>query len=216
MTLAFLEYWPIFLNGARVTVMLSALALALSLIVGSVIALLRMSPIIGFRIFALAYTEIFRSLPTLVILFFSFYGLSYFLNIDISPFVAATIALTLPSSAMMAEVIRASVESVSAGQWLAAKASGMRPFQVYCHIIAPQAVRVMVPPTVGVYILTLKESSMAAVVGYVELMKGGLLVRDTTGDSLGPLLLVAAIYFVINYLISIAGSRVEQRFSIPA
>lgn len=216
MSMDFLAYWPIFLRGAGVTVMLSCLSLGLGLVVGLLVALLRMSRILPLRLLALAYTEFFRSLPTLVVLFFSYYGLAFFLGINISPFAAATIALTLLSSAMMSEVIRAAIESVGAGQWQAARAAGMHPFQVFYYIIAPQAVRVMVAPSVGVYILTLKESSMAAIVGYVELMKGGLLVRDATGDSGGPLLVVAALYFIINYSISVGGQWIEKRFRILA
>jgi His/Glu/Gln/Arg/opine family amino acid ABC transporter permease subunit len=210
----FLTYWPVFMKGAGVTLMLSMLALVLGLLIGLVVALLRLSRSPILSIPGLLYTEIFRSIPTLVVLFFAYFGLSFFMDIEVSPFEAATIALTLLASSLMSEVIRGGIESVPRGQWLAAYASGMSSVQVMRYVIAPQAMRVMMAPTVGVYVATLKESSMASIVGYVELMKGGLLVRDTTGDSLSPLLTVAVIYFVINYCISLVGLALEHRFRI--
>jgi His/Glu/Gln/Arg/opine family amino acid ABC transporter permease subunit len=209
-----LVYWPIFLRGAGVTLMLSLLALLLGFVIGAGVAALRLSGSRILSVIGLVYTEVFRSIPTLVVLFFAYFGLTLFLKIEISPFQAATIALTVLASSLMSEVIRGAIESVPQGQWQAAYASGMGRIQAVRYVIAPQAFRVMMAPTVGVYVGTLKESSMAAIVGYVELMKGGLLVRDATGDNLAPLLSVAAIYFVINYCISLAGLELERRFRV--
>jgi His/Glu/Gln/Arg/opine family amino acid ABC transporter permease subunit len=209
-----IEYWWVFVRGAGVTVGLSALALILGLIVGTLIALMRLSRFWVLQALGFAYVEFFRSIPILVLLFFSFFGLSYFLGIDLSPFVAATISLTLLASSALAEVVRAAIQSVGAGQWQAAYAAGMFPFQVYRYVIVPQAVRVMMGPTVSVYIGTLKDSSYAAVIGYVELMKSGLFVRDVTRDGLTSLLIVSLLYFVINYAISLVGHRVETRFKV--
>jgi polar amino acid transport system permease protein len=214
MTHSAIEYWWVFLRGAGVTVGLSALALALGLIVGTLVALMRLSRLWVVRALGFAYVEFFRSIPILVLLFFSYFGLSYFLGIDISPFSAATVSLTLLASSALAEVVRAAILSVGAGQWQAAYAAGMFPFQVYRLIIVPQAVRVMMGPTVSVYIGTLKDSSYAAVIGYVELMKSGLFVRDVTRDGLTSLLIVSVLYFVINYAISLVGHYVEAKFKV--
>jgi His/Glu/Gln/Arg/opine family amino acid ABC transporter permease subunit len=192
------EYWWVFVRGAGVTVGLSALALVLGLVVGTLIALMRLSRFWILRALGIAYVEFFRSI----------------LGIDLSPFVAATISLTLLASSSLAEVVRAAILSVGAGQWQAAHAAGMFPFQVYRYVIVPQAVRVMMGPTVSVYIGTLKDSSYAAVIGYVELMKSGLFVRDVTRDGLTSLLIVSLLYFVINYAISLVGHRVEMKFKV--
>jgi polar amino acid transport system permease protein len=214
MTNSAIEYWWVFVRGAGVTVGLSALALVLGLIVGTLVALMRLSRFWVVRALGFAYVEFFRSIPILVLLFFSYFGLSYFLSIDISPFLAATLSLTFLASSALAEVVRAAILSVGAGQWQAAYAAGMFPFQVYRYIIVPQAVRVMMGPTISVYIGTLKDSSYAAVIGYVELMKSGLFVRDVTRDGLSSLLIVSVLYFVMNYAISLVGHHIETRYKV--
>ena len=125
-----------------------------------------------------------------------------------------TLALMLSASAMMTEVIRAGIESVPRGQWEASRAAGMTVRQRWQYVVLPQAMRVIVPPSVGVYIMVLKDSSLAAIIGYVELTKAGLLVRDATGENLQVLAIVAILYFIINYSISLVGSILERRFQI--
>jgi polar amino acid transport system permease protein len=161
-----------------------------------------------------AYTELFRSIPILVLLFFVYFGVPFVLDVNLSPFGAATIALMLEASSMMAEVVRAGIQSVGRGQWEAALSSGMKGWQAIRYVIGPQAIRVMLPPSVGVYIATLKDSSLAAIIGYVELTKAGLLIRESTGESFIVLSVVATLYFVINYAISLGGAAMERKFRI--
>jgi len=205
-------YWYVFAKGVAITLWISWLALLLGGLVGFVVGLLRLSKWAALRWLAIGYIEVFRSIPPLVLFFGCFYGLSFALKLDLSPFAAATIALTLTASALMAEVVRAGVESVGRGQWEAALSSGMRYPQVFRYIVWPQAIRVMLPPSIGVYISTLKDSSLASIIGYVELTKSGLLVRETTGISFEVLMIVATLYFIINYSISLVGAALERRF----
>jgi polar amino acid transport system permease protein len=128
--------------------------------------------------------------------------------------VAATLALALHASANMSEVVRAGIESVGRGQWEAALASGMRTRQVMRYIVAPQAVRVILPPSVGVYITVLKESSLASIIGYFELTRTGLAVRETIGGGFEPLLLLGVIYFLMCYGISLCGAALERRYAV--
>lgn len=205
-------FWWVFLTGAATTLWISWLALVLGGIVGFCVGSLRLSRWRILRWLATGYTELFRSIPPLVLFFGSFYGVSYALKLDLTPFAAATIALTATASALMAEVVRAGLESVGRGQWEAALSSGMTRIEAFRYVIGPQAVRVMLPPSVGVYIATLKDSALASVIGYVELTKAGLLIRETTGMSFEVLLIVAIMYFVINYAISLAGAALERRY----
>lgn len=209
-----LQYSGYFLNGALTTIWISWLGLLLGAVIGTLVALMRLSRSWALRTIGLVYVETFRSIPILVLLFFSYYGLALVLKVDLSPFVAATLSLTLSASAMMAEVIRAGIESVPRGQWEASRAAGMTTRQRWQYVILPQAIRVIVPPSVGVYIMVLKDSSLAAIIGYVELAKAGLLVRDATGENLQVLAIVAVLYFIINYSISLVGSALERRFHI--
>ena len=207
------QYVGVFARGAAITIWISWLGLILGGLVGAVIAAARTSRWAVLRVLAVAYTELFRSIPILVLLFFVYFGLPFVLNLNLSPFGAATIALMLEASSMMAEVVRAGIQSVGRGQWEAALSSGMHGSQAMRYVIGPQAIRVMLPPSVGVYIATLKDSSLAAIIGYVELTKTGLLVRESTGDSFFVLLVVATLYFVINYTISLGGVALERKFS---
>jgi polar amino acid transport system permease protein len=207
-------FWYVFLKGAAITLWISWLALILGGVIGFAIGMMRIARWAPLRWFALGYTELFRSVPPLVMFFGCFFGVSFALKTDLSPFTSATIALTAVASSLMAEVVRAGIESVSRGQWEAAYSSGMNYRQVFRYIIWPQAIRVMLPPSVGVYISTLKDSSLASVIGYVELTKSGLLVRETTGSSFEVFFIVATMYFIVNYLISLGGAYLERRFHI--
>jgi His/Glu/Gln/Arg/opine family amino acid ABC transporter permease subunit len=208
------QYGELLLRAAGVTLWISWLGLLLGGLVGAVVGLARTSRWRVLRVFALLYTELFRSIPVLILMFFCYFGLPLLLGLDLSPFAAATLALMFTASSLMAEVVRAGIDSVARGQWEAAFSSGMRYRQVMWHIVGPQAVRVMLPPSVGVYIATLKESSLASIIGYVELTKTALLIRETTGQSLEVLATITLLYFVINYGISLVGGALERKFAI--
>lgn len=208
------QYGELLLRAAGVTLWISWLGLLLGGLVGAVVGLARTSRWRVLRVFALLYTELFRSIPVLILMFFCYFGLPLLLGLDLSPFAAATLALMFTASSLMAEVVRAGIDSVARGQWEAAFSSGMRYRQVMRHIVGPQALRVMLPPSVGVYIATLKESSLASIIGYVELTKTALLIRETTGQSLEVLATITLLYFVINYGISLIGGALERKFAI--
>src|SRR5262249_17520507 len=112
------------------------------------------------------------------------------------------------------EVIRAGIDSVGVGQWEAAKAAGMTYLQMMRHVIGPQAVQVILPPSVGIYIMVLKESSVASIIGYVELTSTGLLIRESVGGGFTILGVVALLYFLLCYSISLAGGALEHRMKI--
>ena len=208
------DYGALLLRAAGITLWISWLGLLLGGLLGAAVGLARTSRWRALRILALLYTDLFRSIPILILMFFCYFGLPLLVGLDMSPFAAATAALTFAASSLMAEVVRAGIDSVARGQWEAAFSSGMRYRQVMRHIVAPQAVRVMLPPSVGVYIATLKESSLASIIGYVELTKTALLIRETTGQSLEVLTTITLLYFVINYGISLVGGALERKFAI--
>ena len=144
------DFGFLLLKGLGITLWISWLALLLAAVVGAIVGIGRTSKSLPVRIIAITYTEFFRSIPTLVQLFFVFFGLTFVFGINLSPFAAATIALALEGSALMSEVVRGGIQSVGPGQKEAAQSSGMRPWQVELFVIWPQAIRVMVPPAVGV------------------------------------------------------------------
>ncbi|MDX8481852.1 amino acid ABC transporter permease [Mesorhizobium sp. VK24D] len=209
-----LDFWPVFLRGVGTTLWISWLGLILGGLLGALVGVAADSRFSVLRAFATIYTELFRSIPPLILFFGCFYGISFAFKVDLSPFTSATIALALEASAFMAGVVSAGIASVGRGQWEAAQASGMKFLQIMRYVIAPQALRVMLPPTVGVYIGTLKDSSLASVIGFVELTKSGLLVRESSGASFQAFLVVGVLYFVINYSISLGGAALERKFHI--
>lgn len=214
MTPTLFDFWPVLLKGVLTTLWISWLGLVLGGLIGAVLGAALLSRSVVLRAIATVYTEVFRSFPPLILFFGCFYGISFAFRLDLSPFTAATIAMTLEASAFMAGVVKAGIASVDRGQWEAAQASGMQPWQVMRYVIGPQAVRVMLPPSVGVYIGTLKDSSLASVIGFVELTKSGLLIREATGASFQVFLIIGILYFIINYSISLGGAKLERTFHI--
>lgn len=205
------DYWPVLLRGMGLTVAISMLAMAGGLVIGLLVGTLRTYGPRPLRLACRAYTEMFRSIPPLLLFFGAFYGLSYGAGIHLTPFAAAVAALTVEASALLSEVVRGALQSVGPGQWDAAHALGLRFQTALVRVALPQAVRVAVPPGIGVAVAVLKDSSFASVVGLLELTRSSLMVRDAVGDSLTVFLLLATAYFVLSFTLSMAGAHLERR-----
>lgn len=206
-------YIPILIEALGTTIWLSWLALVIGAVGGLLLALMATSRFRFLRIVTLLYSQFFVSVPVLIILFFFYYGAARLFGLDISSFTAATAALAAHASALLSSVIAAGIGSVGRGQWDAAQVSGMTYPQVMRHVVMPQAARVILPPFVNIYIRIIKESSIAALIGYVELTQTGLMIRESTGGGLAILGVVAILYFLLNYAISLAGGAIERRMS---
>ena len=204
-------YLLLLLKGAFVTLELSFASLIFGTIGGVLLGVLRTARAAPMRALPLFYIEIVRSTPFLVLLFFIYYGLPLALNTDIPAYPAAIAALSIYCSAYMAEVVRAGLQSVPRGQSEAAAALGLRYRSIMRLVILPQAMRVMVPPTIGVYISTIKESSLASVIGFVELLGTGTEIREANAGrgTADVLIFVAVCYFLICFALSRVGRRME-------
>lgn len=208
-----ITYWAVLSRGLGWTILLSAGSLVLGGLLGVLVGFARMSRFRPLAWLAAAYVELFRSIPPLILFFGCYYGLSYATGLSLTPYMAATLALTLFCSPLIAEVLRSSVGAISKGQWEASAAQGMTRLQQVRFVIWPQAFRTMLPASVGVYVSTLKDSSLASIIGFVELTKAGLLIRETTGNSFAILLTIAVLYFILNYVISAFGAWLERRYA---
>lgn len=206
-------YLLLLLKGALITLELSFSALILGTIGGVLLGVMRTAHAAPVRGLPLTYIEIVRSTPFLVLLFFIYYGLPLALNTDIPAYPAAVAALSIYCSAYMAEVVRAGLQSVPRGQTESAAALGLRYLPTMRLVILPQAMRVMVPPTIGVYISTVKESSLASVIGFVELLGTGTEIREANAGrgTSDVLIFVAVCYFFICFALSRLGRRMEGR-----
>jgi His/Glu/Gln/Arg/opine family amino acid ABC transporter permease subunit len=206
------NYLLLLLSGAWVTLKLSIGALVLGSAAGIVLGAMRSSRRRPLRLIALVYIEGLRSTPFVILLFLMFYAMPLALDIDIPPYPAAISALSLHCSAYMAEVVRSGILSVPKGQWEAAASLGLSYWRIMRLIVLPQALRVMIPPTIGVYVSTIKESSLASIVGFVELLGQGMAIRESNaGRSTADVLVAVAFgYFVICFTISRLGFYLER------
>ena len=211
-----LEYFPLLPKGAAKTIVVSLSALVVSTILGLVVGLARATRLPGLYPLTVAYVEILRSLPTLVLLFLVFYAIPAVMGFNLQAFPAAVLALGVSGSAPMAEVVRGGIEAVSAGQWEAAHSLGMRYTTILRYVALPQALRISLPPAISLYVAMIKDSSLILIVGVVELTNTGMQIRGLSRGR-GTLLVftvMAAMYFVICYTIAYAGSRLERRIQV--
>jgi polar amino acid transport system permease protein len=199
------------LQGALVTIALCVTSFSCGLGIALAIGLMRTAR--RFQLLrwpAAVYVEIFRGTPLLMQIFIAYFGLAI-LGVNLPRFLAVCLPLILYTGAYMGEVVRAGIESVPRGQREAGWSLGMTYRQLLRYIVAPIAVRVMVPPTVGFMVQLVKGTSLAYVVGYVELTRAGYIVSQSTYATMLVFTLVGAIYFGICYPLSLAAQRLEVR-----
>ncbi|GFN30113.1 amino acid ABC transporter permease [Paenibacillus xylaniclasticus] len=195
------EYWPQFTRGAWMTLQLSFFGVLFGTVLGIVIALLRISKPFIVRFLASVYIEIIRGTPMLVQIVIIYYGLTNF-GINLPGFTSGVIALSLNSAAYMAEVFRAGIDAIDKGQNEAARSLGMTHGMTMRHIILPQAFRNMLPAIGNEFIVIIKDSSLVSTIGIAELMYRTGTVTSITYLSLEPLLVAAAVYFVMTFTLS--------------
>jgi polar amino acid transport system permease protein len=208
-------YLLLLLKGAGITLQLCLGALLLGSVIGVLLGAMRSSGWAPLRAIALVYIEAIRSTPFVILLFFIFYAVPLALDVDIPPYPAAITALSLHCSAFMAEIVRSGIQSVAKGQWEAARSLGLSYYRIMRHVVLPQALRVMIPPTIGVYVSTIKESSLASIIGFVELLGQGMAIRESNaGRSTADVLVAVAFgYFVMCFALSRLGLYLERRSS---
>jgi polar amino acid transport system permease protein len=196
--------WPEFLfilRSAGWTLLLTAVAFAIGSLGGGALAIMRLSRGRFLSQAAQVYILVIQSIPVLMVLFMSYYGLALF-GIELPAFFAASASLAIYVSAYLAEIWRGSIESVPYQQWEASSSLALTRTQQYRYIIVPQAIRISLPPTVGFLVQLVKNTSIVSVVGFVELSRAGQLVNNATFRPFQVFAAVAAIYFVICFPLS--------------
>jgi cystine transport system permease protein len=201
---------PLLWAGVRFTVPLTLLSFTLGLIVGLIVAVVRLFAPEPFAAIVRFYVWIFRGTPLLVQLFLIFYGLPS-VGIVLDAFPAALIGFTLNIGAYTSETIRATISSVPKGQWEAAYSIGMNWQQVMRRTILPQAARVAVPPLSNTFISLVKDTSLAAAITVPELFQAAQRIVATTYEPLIVYIEAALIYLVMSSVLSHLQVRLEQR-----
>ncbi len=204
------KYLPLLLRGAVTTVELSVLAMALAVVAGLFVVLMRLYGIAPLRWLAKAYVEVFRGTPLLIQLYLIYYGLPE-IGIRLNAFFAAILGLGLNYAANEAENYRAGIQSIPPGQTEAAQALGMSRRQTLRHVVLPQALRMVIPPVTNDFIAMFKDSSIVSVITMVELTKVYGMLAMSTYDYIGLGLMTAGIYFALSYPASIVANRLERR-----
>ena len=210
-----LAIWQFILTGLQVTLMMALVAIVASLILGTLLALARIArnPLLHYP--AVAYIELIRALPVLYLIFFAFFGGARFGLRD--PVIAATLALTVYTSAVNAEIVRAGILSIERGQVEAARALGLSYVQAMRFVVLPQAFRRVIPPQVSQLVTLIKDTSLAYIVGTTELMRRFFILYsgfDTGVGVIQGLFVASCIYFVANFALSSFGRWLERRGAV--
>ena len=199
------------LLAARWTLALSLIAFAGGGLAGGLLLLARLRGGAAAARLVRAYVQLFQGTPLLMQLFIVYFGLGL-LGLQVSQWSAASVALILYSSAFLAEIWRGCVEGVPRGQWEASASLGLGFAQQLRHVVLPQALRVAVAPTVGFLVQAVKGTALASVIGFVELTRAGSMIANATFQPLRVYALVALLYFVLCYPLSLASRALERKF----
>ncbi|MEL6605668.1 MAG: amino acid ABC transporter permease [Cyanobacteria bacterium J06614_10] len=201
------------LLATRWTVALSAIAFVGGGIVGFIVMLMRISSNRFLRLVSTLYIELFEATPLLMQLFLVFFGISVLFSINLSTWTAAAIALTTYTSAFLADIWRGAVQAVPLGQWEASKALGFTYFRQMEKVILPQAIRAAIPPTVGFAVQVIKGTSLASVIGFIELTRSASSISNVTFEPFLVYSMAAVIYFCLCFPLSLWSRRLETRFA---
>ncbi|HHC5037625.1 TPA: ABC transporter permease subunit [Staphylococcus aureus] len=207
------KYGSFFLKGIKITILISLIGVALGSILGAFVALMKLSKIKIISWIASIYIEILRGTPMLVQVFIVFFGITAALGLDISALVCGTIALVINSSAYIAEIIRAGINAVDKGQMEAARSLALNYRQTMKSVIMPQAIKNILPSLGNEFVTLIKESSIVSTIGVGEIMFNAQVVQGISFDPFTPLLVAAALYFVLTFVLTRIMNMIEGRLN---
>ncbi len=201
------------LDGLVWTVVLSALAFLLGGIAGFFVMLCRISRFLWLRRAALIYIQIVQGTPLLIQMFILYFGLGV-INISVPPLVAAGLGMMIYSSSYLGEIWRGSVESISRTQFEAAECLGLTRWQALKDVILPQALRIATPPTVGFLVQLVKNTSLASVVGFLELTRAAQVINNSLFQPFLVFGIAALLYFAVCYPLSVWSRSLERKLNV--
>lgn len=204
-----IKYWPLFLEGATTTVLLSFFSVIVGVGCGTLMALARLSSNKFLSKAAKVYIDIIRGTPLLVQLYLVYFGLATVL--DLNDFVSGVIAVSVNTTAYIAEIIRSGIQSVDKGQMEAARSMGMPKRMAMRQIILPQAMKNILPAIGNEFATLIKETSIASLIGIHDLMYSSDTVRGATFTVFIPLLMTAFLYFVMTTTIAFFMDKLERK-----
>lgn len=211
------RYWGLLLEGTANTLLLSALTVAVGIVIGAILALMRLSKFhIGkfkpLNAIATIYTEVVRDTPLLVQLYFFYFLIPMmFPGVDLGKVFSVALALCLNSGAYVAEIIRAGISAVEKGQVEAARSLGLNYTQTLQKVVFPQAIKNILPALCNEFVTIVKESSLASTFFVGDLMTQYKTINGTMYLAIEPLIIVSLIYFVLGFVLSKGVAAIERR-----
>jgi polar amino acid transport system permease protein len=208
--------WDILRNllmALRWTVALSLIAFIGGGVVGGVLLFVRMRAGKGLERAISVYVQLFQGTPLLMQLFLAYFGIAL-MGIEVSAWTAASVALTLYTSAYLTEIWRGCVASIPKGQWEASGSLALSFGEQMRHVILPQAVKIATAPTVGFMVQVVKGTALASVIGFVELTKAGSMISNATFQPFVVFSCVALMYFALCFPISLYAKHLERKINV--
>ena len=205
---------PLLLMGALVTVKITAISVGLGIVIGLFVGIARIARSRVLRVLAAIYVDFLRGTPLLVQIFLIYFALPIVTGQRMDPFVAAIVSCSINSGAYVAEIFRAGIQSIDAGQMEAGRSLGMTWAQTMRYIIVPQAFKRVIPPLGNEFIALLKDSSLVSVICFEELARRGQLIIARTYGSMEIWNCVALIYLVMTLAISRLVAYLERRYKV--
>ncbi|BAU77332.1 amino acid ABC transporter permease [Metapseudomonas furukawaii] len=205
-----LDFLPILLKGAVVTLQVTAGSFLLSSVIGLILALMMVSKVRAVSLFAIGLVNVIRGLPIIVQLFYIYFVLPDF-GIQLTAFQAGVIGLGIAYSAYQAENFRAGIQAIHQGQIEAAESLGMRGAMVMRRVVLPQAFRIALPPYGNTLVMMLKDSSLVSTITVAEMTRAGQLIASSTFENMTVYTLVALLYLALSLPLSFALRRLEAR-----
>lgn len=209
----FVEYRYYYLTGMKYTVLISILALVIGTTLGALMSLMKISKIKFLRFLASAYIEVVRGTPMMVQMSLVYFGSYVLTGIDMDKFFAALVAVSLNSTAYVAEIIRSGIQSVDKGQTEASRSLGLTSGQTMRHIVLPQAIKNILPAMGNEFVTLIKETSVASTIGVTELMFASRIVQSASYQPFNPLVIIAVIYFLFTFSLSQLIGVFERRMA---
>lgn len=201
------------LNGAAWTLGLSLIAFIGGGLVGFIVALCRVSPIKPVKWLATGYVQLIQGTPLLILMFLSYFGLSI-MGFTLPALVAASISMIIYVSAYLGEIWCGCIESVPKSQWEASECLALTWPQRLRLVILPQALRIATPTTVGFMVQIVKNTSLASIVGFIELARSGQLINNSIFQPFLIYILVAILYFAMCYPLSAWSRKLERKLQV--
>jgi len=205
------EYRVWLFEGVLLTLKIALVSMAFAMVLGLIVALLRMSPIWPIRSLASLYISIFRAIPPLVFILWMYYGVTLVTGVNIEAFTSGVICLSLQYAAWLAEIYRSGLQAIDKGQGEAAMSTGLSRTRAFTRVIWPQAWRIIIPPIANNLVGIIKDSSLVGVIGLNELMRQSQIATSLTFRPFELYTAAMVIYIVLTLAIARMASFLEQR-----